>query len=150
MWWSSGPLENNVASWKWKCLCLFCSESGSNWSVYHCKLDSSWKPFQEQPCAPNVAVECWESLFHIWIVQGSNTGLDACYLEQEVFRVFPFIILSRFGVVAWLIRRGLNLMIGFTDTSYTKLRTTGNYSAAAISRNFTVHRCTHTRILSIH
>jgi hypothetical protein len=38
-----------------------------------------------------------------------------------------------FGVWAWLIREVLDWMITFFDTLYIHLRTTGNYSATAIS-----------------
>jgi hypothetical protein len=42
-------------------------------------------------------------------------------------------------------------MIGFIDAyTFIQLGTTGNYSAIAILDTLTIHRCTRTRILSLH
>jgi hypothetical protein len=53
------------------------------------------------------------------------------------------------GVCAWLIRQVLDWMIGFIDTLYTQLGTTGNYSDIADLQilQFTF---THTGVLSLH
>jgi hypothetical protein len=44
----------------------------------------------------------------------------------------------------------LDWMIGFIDTLYTPLGTTGNYSAIADPTYFIVHRYTPSRVLCLH
>jgi hypothetical protein len=58
-------------------------------------------------------------------------------------------ILSRVGVRATLIRRGLYWMIAFIDTLYTQLGTTGT-TVLSLSTYFTVHLDTRNRVLSFH
>jgi hypothetical protein len=56
-------------------------------------------------------------------------------------------IQSRIGVT---VDGGLDWMVGFIDTLYRQLGTTGNYSATAVSTHFTVHRYKRTSVLSLH
>jgi hypothetical protein len=57
------------------------------------------------------------------------------------------LILSREGVT---IDGVLDWLIGFIDTLYIQLWTTGIYSATAISTHFAVHRCTRNTVLILH
>jgi hypothetical protein len=54
-----------------------------------------------------------------------------------------------FRVLRVTYRSVLDWIIRFIDTLFTQLRTAGNYSAIA-DLHTTVHRCTRTRILSLH
>jgi hypothetical protein len=65
---------------------------------------------------------------------------------QLVYKLYE---LSSVGVCAWLRRRILDLMIGFIDTLYTVLVSTGK-QRYRWSTHFTVYRYTHIRVLSDH
>jgi hypothetical protein len=94
-----------------------------------------------------------------FITQVSATG----YLDTESLRLllplrkfsddprvpgYYYIITCRCLCVTY--RRVLDRMLGFIDTLYTVLGTTGNYSASVISTHFTVHSFTRTNVLSLH
>jgi hypothetical protein len=61
------------------------------------------------------------------------------------------IIFSRVLVVACVIRRGFDRMIGFTDTLYAQLRITGNIAVSLIytlySSTLHTHYCSHSSLV---
>jgi hypothetical protein len=63
-------------------------------------------------------------------------GNVPCILNLCIRFRYSGFILSRVGVVAWLIRRSLDWTIGFIDILYTITGSIGNYSAIAILHTF--------------